>query len=119
MEANGASTSAKKLETIIITRRGSLGPTFQGVANYRQYAGTIISVTSTGLTFSAVWPFSLVCPSFSVPFDRLELERTSWALWEEPFALRIRGQPEYDVILSRDAVRWIRSRTTEPPFGRD
>ena len=115
--AKATPTVATKLETIVIARRGAPGPSFTGTANYRQYAGTIIGVTSKGLTFSAVWPFSLVCPSFSVQFEQLELQSTSWAMWNEPFALRVRGQPEYDIILSREAVEWVRSHTNHSPFG--
>lgn len=115
-ESKTASTVASKLETIVIARRGSSGPSFKGSATYRQYAGTIIRITPTGLTFSAIWPLSLVCPSFSVPFDQIDLRRTSWAMWDEPFALRLRNQPEYDVIVSRDTVQWVRSLTDQKPF---
>ena len=115
--ASPHSAGTKKLETIVIARHGSLGPVFKATANYRTYAGTIISVTSTGLAFSTVLPLGLLCPSFSVPFDQLELHSTSWALWDEPFALRLRDQPDYDIILSREAVQWIRSQTGQKPFG--
>jgi hypothetical protein len=109
----------RKLETIVVARRGTLGPIFRGNANYRQYAGVIIAVSPTGLTFSLVPPLNVMCSPFSVPFEQIELDRTDWALWPEPFALRLKNQPEIDIVLARDAVQWIRSLTDQKPFGWD
>ena len=109
----------RKLETIVITHRAS-GP-FEGDARYRQYAGTIVAVTGRGLRLSLIPipPLNIMAPALFLPFDEMAIERTSWALWTEPFALRMTNLPDIDIILGRDTVQWIRSRTSEPPFGRD
>ena len=49
----------------------------------------------------------------------MALERTSWALWPEPYALRMTNLSDIDIILSHDAVQWIRSETNAQPFGRE
>ena len=111
---------ARKLETVVVVHRGALRP-FAGDARYRQYAGTILAVTERGLRLSLIPipPLNILAPALFLPFDEMALERTDWALWTEPFALRMRNLPDIDIILGRDTVQWIRSRTGEPPFGGD
>ncbi len=110
---------ARKLETIVVTRRGALGSIVTGNANYRHYPGTVMTVTQQGLQLSQVPPLNVHCPWLILPFDQMELARTSWALWPEPFAIRMTNLPDIDIILGRDTVRWIRSKTDQRPFGWD
>ncbi len=109
---------ARKLETIVVTQRGALKP-LDGDASYRQYAGTIVTVTEAGLRLSLlpIPPLNVMAPALFLPFDEMALERTSWALWQEPFALRMRNLPDVDIILARDAVEWVRLRTGKSPFS--
>jgi len=109
---------ATRLETIVIAERGALRP-FDGNAQFRQYAGTIISVADGGLKASLIPipPLNFVTHSLFLPFGEMALERASWALWPEPYALRMTTLPDIDIILSRDAVQWIRSETDARPFG--
>lgn len=106
---------AKKLETILIARRGALGPSPHG--EYRRYAGVILGVHHRGLSLSLVPPFNLLCPPIDLPFDEMELQPTYWALWPDPLAIRMRNLPDFDIILAHDTVGWIRDRTKAPPFG--
>jgi hypothetical protein len=112
------SSRAKRLETIVVAQRGALRP-FDGNAQSRQYGGTIISVADGGLQLSQIPipPLNILTRSLFLPFTEMALERTSWALWPEPYALRMTDLPDIDIILSRDAVQWIRLETDAPPFG--
>jgi hypothetical protein len=112
------SSRAKRWETIVLAQRGAL-KLFDGNAQFRQYAGTIISVADGGLQLSLIPipPLNIVTRSLFLPFGEMALERTSWALWPEPYALRMTNLPDIDIILSRDAVQWIRLETDAPPFG--
>lgn len=109
---------AKRLETIVVAERGALRP-FDGNTQFRQYAGTIMSVADGGLQLSLIPipPLNIATRSLFLPFGEMALERTSWALWPEPYALRMTNLPDIDIILSRDAVQWIRSETDARPFG--
>ncbi len=110
---------ARKLETIVVTRRGALGTMETGNANFRRYPGTMMTVTRQGLQLSQVPPLNVNCPRLFLPFDQMSLERTIWALWSEPFAIRMTNLPDIDIILDRDTVRWLKSQTDQPPFGSD
>ena len=116
--AGPEAASARKLDTIVVTRRGRSGEAFT-VADFRQYPGTIIALTPTGLRLTAIPipPLNLMCPALLLPFDELALVRTSWALWPEPFALRMRRLPDIEIILARDTVQWLRTHTDQGPFG--
>ena len=111
---------AAKLETIVIAQRGALKP-FDANAQYTTYAGTILSVAESGLRLSLVPipPLNLMAPALFLPFDEMTLDRTSWALWPDPFAVRMKHLPDIDIILGRKTVEWIRSRTDRSPFGWD
>ena len=110
---------ARKLETIVIATRGLRTPNPFGKIGYRNHTGLILEVHDNGLALALVPPFNIMCPRLFLPFDEMELKQTDWALWPEPFAVRMRRLPEIDIILGRDAVRWIRGHTTRPPFGLD
>ena len=104
---------ARKIpETIVIAERGPTGP-----SGYRLYAATAIAVHEDGLQLAQLAPFSVLGPPVFLPFSEMDLVQTSWALWREPMALRMRALPHDDIILARDTVQWIRSHTASPPFG--
>jgi len=113
-----SSSDAKRLETIVVAQRGPLR-VFNETTQYRQYAGTILSVAEGGLRLSLIPipPLNILTPPLFLPFTEMALERTSWALWPEPYALRMANLPDIDIILSRDAVQWIRSEIDARPFG--
>jgi hypothetical protein len=117
----GRGTSApiatRLMDTIIIAARGSAGPLYTGNMAYRAYAGARIAVYEDGLALSLIAPFNVMCPPIHLPFDEMSLERTDWALWPEPFAIRMKRLPEIDIILARDTVQWLRGRTDRPPFA--
>jgi hypothetical protein len=117
----GRGTSApiatRRMDTIIIAARGSAGPLYAGNMAYRAYAGAKITVYEDGLALSLIAPFNVMCPPVHIPFDEMRLERTDWALWPEPFAIRMESLPEIDIILARDTVQWLRGRTDRPPFA--
>ena len=108
----GASTAprlaAKIPETIIIAGGGM---------SYRVYAATAITIHADGLTFRQIAPFGIRCDPLFLPFGDMALKPTSWALWPEPFALRLRDAPGLDIILDRSTVQWIREHVDGPPFG--
>lgn len=111
---------ARKLETIVVAHRGKLRP-FDGNADYRQYSGAIIEVTDGGLRLSLtpIPPLNIMSPALFLPFEEMELAQTVWALWPDPFALRMTKLPDIDIVVARDTVQWIRSQTDRPPFGWD
>lgn len=110
-------TARKVPETIIISARGTTGPLITGNIAYRLYGATVIAVHQDGIQLSQVTPFDIMCPPLFLPFDEMELTQTSWALWREPMAIRMRRLPDEDIILARDTIRWIRSQTERSPFG--
>jgi hypothetical protein len=109
--------ATKPMDTIVIAARGSAGPLYTGNMAYRAYAGAKITVYEDGLALSLIAPFNVMCPPVHLPFDEMELKQTSWALWPEPFALRMKRVPAIDIILGRDTVQWLRGRTDRPPFA--
>jgi len=115
--ARPARIATRPIDTIVITSRGSNGPFFTGNSAYRVYAGVKIGIDQDGLALSLIPPFNIMCPPIYLPFDEMSLEHTFWALWPEPFALRMQGLPDIDIILARDTVQWLRSGTDRSPFG--
>jgi hypothetical protein len=111
-----APIAVRTIDTIVIAARGSVGPLYTGNTAYRAYAGAKIAVYEDGLALSLIPPFNIMCPPIHLPFGEMDLERTDWALWPEPFAIRMKRLPEIDIILGRDTVQWLRARTDRPPF---
>ena len=109
--------ATRRMDTIIIAARGSTGPLYTGNIAYRSYPGVNITVGEDGLALSLIAPFNVMCPPIHLPFDEMDLVRTDWALWPEPFAIRMKRLPEIDIILARDTVLWLRDRTGRPPFA--
>ena len=116
-QAASAPIATKPIDTIVIAARGSSGPLYAGNTAYRAYAGVKITVYEDGLALSLIAPFNVMCPPIYLPFDEMDLKQTSWALWPEPFAIRMRGLPDIDIILGRDTVQWLRGRSDRPPFA--
>ena len=113
--ASSKATIARKIpETIIITGRGAIGGLHSGNRNYRVYAASNIAIHADGLSIRQIPPFNIRCRPLFLPFDKMELKQTSWALWPEPFALRMRRTPELDIIVDRRLVRWIREHIERP-----
>ena len=109
---------ARTMQTVVVTKRGAISP-FRRNTGYCQYAGTIVAVTERGLRLSLIPmpPLNILAPALFLPFEEMALGRTSWMLWPEAFALRMTDLPEIDIILDRETVHWIRSRTSKAPFG--
>ncbi len=113
-----ASTAiASKLETIVIAARDMRMPNPLRNPMYRQYPGVILAVYDEGLALKLVPPFNIHCPPLFLPFGEMEVEQTYWALWPEPFAIRMRQLPDVDIIVGRDTVRWLRGHIDRAPFG--
>lgn len=113
-----SSTSiALKLEVAVFAARGLRGPDAFRNSEYRHYAGLFISVHDQGLALSLVPPFNIMCPALFLPFDHMELKQTDWALWRDPFAIRMRQLPHIDIIIGRETVRWLREYVDKTPFG--
>lgn len=110
-------SNARKLESIVITRRGAMGGLYAGNAAYRVYPGVSMQIHDTGLALSLLPPLNVMCSPLFLPFEEMELMQTYWALWPEPFAIRMRQLPDVDIILGRDTVRWIREHVDTSPFS--
>jgi len=111
-----ASPIARKTpETIIVAQRGATGPLSPG--GFRNYAGVSIAVHDDGLALSLVPPFNILCPPIFLPYDGMAVVPTSWGLWPEPVAIRMRHAPDVDIIVARDTVRWLREHSRNGPFG--
>jgi hypothetical protein len=115
--SNSSVNASKTLDTIVVTRRGTSGPVLTGNVDYRQYPGALIRVQESGLSLSLVPPLNISCAPIELPFDEMELRPTVWALWPEPFSVRMRHLPNIDLVLARDTVQWIRAHTDRAPFG--
>lgn len=100
-------------ETIVIAGR------IPGVGDYRQYAGASVGIHRNGLSLSLVPPLNLMCSPLFLPFDRMELASTYWAMWPEPMAIRMAGLPDIDIIVGNDTVRWLREHSGAAPFRMD
>lgn len=112
-----SSAIARKLEVTVIAARDLRMPDpFQNPA-YRNYPGLLLNIHEQGLALSLVPPFNLLCPPLFLPFDEMDLKQTHWALWREPYAIRMRRLPETDIIIGRDTARWIREHIQGAPFG--
>ena len=104
----------RKLEAIVIAARGMDMPI--PVRNWRNYP-VMLAVHEDGISLSLMPPLNPLCSPLFLPFDEMALERTDWALWPEPFALRMRRLSDTDIIIGRDTVRWIREHIDREPFG--
>lgn len=113
--AAGGNAGPSKLETLVLIDRSGEG------VPYRSYAGAVIGVTDRGLRLSLlpIPPLNMLAPPVLLPFTEMTLAPTSWGLWQEPHALHMKRAPELQVVLSREAVSWIRMHTKHPPFGWD
>ena len=112
-----STATARKLEVAVIAQRDIRLPNPQLNPRFRNYPGLLMAIHDEGLEFSLIAPFSLMCPPLFFPFDEMELKQTYWALWPEPFAIRMRRLPDVDIIVGRDTVRWIREHIDRAPFG--
>lgn len=101
-------------ETIVITERRASGSLRQSRAGWRTYAGTRMEVHEDGLALSLVLPFNFMCPPLFLPFADMDIVETSWAMWTEPTAIRLRRDKEADIIIARDTARWLRSCAPVP-----
>lgn len=115
--ATSARIATKAIDTIVITARGSSGPLYTGNMAYRVYPGVKITIHEDGLALSLIPPLNIMCPPMYLPFDEMHLEQTYWALWPEPFAIRMQALSDVDIILGRDTVQWLRSGTDRSPFS--
>jgi hypothetical protein len=104
-------------DTIVITRRGASGPIFTGNAEYRQYTGAIIAVHDGSLSISLLPPFNIMCPKIEIPLDDMELSRTDWALWPDPYVIRMRNLASLDIIIGNDTRKWLKSTLDYVPFN--
>jgi hypothetical protein len=93
------------------------GPTFwqRAATPWRLHAGVMISVVDSGLLLSQVFLFRLLCPPIYLPFAEMTISPTSWALWSEPVAIRMRQLPDTDIILGQDAAQWLREKFDQSP----
>ena len=114
---NRLQSRARKLDSIVIAKRGASGGLPFGTADFRVYP-IMIGIHDTGLSMSVIPPLNLVmCPPLFLSFDEMKLEETTWALWPSPYAIRMRQSPDFDIIVGRDTVRWVREYTDRAPFG--
>ena len=109
--------STKAIETIVVTKRGSSGGHFLRNSQYRQYAGVRMVLRGDGLALSILPPLNIGTPPLFLPFDDMQLAETSWALWPQPSAIRMRGTPELDIIVDRSVARWIRDHADRSGRG--
>ena len=108
---------ARKLETTVIAARGLRSLVRFRIRDHRKYAGLLIDIHVQGLALSLLPPFNIMCPPVFLPFDEMDLNVTDWALWSEPYAIRMRRLPEIDIILGPETVRWIRDHVDRAPFA--
>lgn len=105
---------AARLETLVIAERGS-----GRLSGYRQYAGLRLALHPDGIAAGLIPipPFNLDCKPLFLPFADMAVAETDWMLWESPVALRMKDAPDYDIIIGRDTLGWIRGHIDAPPFG--
>lgn len=109
---------ARKIpETLIIAARNSAGGIAYGNLAYRLYGASAVAVRADGLELTQIPPFNVMCPPLFLPFDGMTVTETSWALWPQPIAVRMRQLPDLDIILRHETVRWIREHIDRTPFG--
>jgi hypothetical protein len=108
---------ARKLEVTVIAARSLRIPDPLHNPAHRHYPGLILAVHDEGLALSLVPPFNIMCSRLFLPFDEMDLKQTDWALWPDPFAIRMRRLPDIDIIIGRDTVRWLRQIVERAPFG--
>lgn len=108
---------ARKLEVMVIAERGLGMPSPFQSKSFRKYPGLVLAIHDEGLELSLIPPINILCPPLFLPFDEMELEQTDWALWPEPFAIRMRQLPDVDIIIGRETVRWLREYADPSVFG--
>lgn len=108
---------ASKIETAVITTRGATGGLYTGNLRYRVYPGLLVAILEDGLALSLLPPFNIMCPALFLPFDEMQLKETDWALWPNPFAIRMTRTPDLDIVVDRRVVGWIREHVDRAPFG--
>ena len=108
---------ARKLEVAVIAARGLRTPDRFRNRDHRKYAGLLIDIHDEGLALSLVPLFNIMCPPLFLPFDEMGLKQTDWALWREPYAIRMRQLPDTDIIIGGVTVQWLRQHIDRAPFG--
>ncbi|WP_310468897.1 hypothetical protein [Sphingomonas sp.] len=104
--------TTKSIETVVVTERkdGSR----LAINAFRNYAGVRMVLRRDGLALSILPPLNISTPPLFLPFDEMELKETSWALWPQPYAIRMRRAPGLDLIVDRGVARWIRDHAERP-----
>jgi hypothetical protein len=110
----GERIARKVPETIVIVARTPGDKTVLGRFLFRQHAGADFAIHETGLALKLVPPFGLACPPMFIPFDAMTLAPTSWMLWRDPYALRMRGLDGLEIIIGRKVVHWLQEHVQPP-----
>ena len=105
--------SPTRLETIVIVSRDADDGTILGQLQFRQYPA-LLAVHKDGLSIRAVPLLGVLCAPLFIRFDDMALKPTSWMLWRDPYAMRMRGLDGTEIILGDDAVRWLRGHVDAP-----
>lgn len=111
--ARGAKVSATRLETIVIMSRDADDGTILGPLQFRQYPA-LLTVHEDGLSIRAVPLLGVMCAPLLIRYDDMALKPTSWMLWRDPYALRMRGLDGTEIVLGDDTVRWLRDHVDAP-----
>jgi hypothetical protein len=113
--STGSSVLARKTpETIVITKSGANGSVIAGNFSYTLYSWSSLQVHENGLGFSTIFPVSLICPPFFLPFNQMKLEAAKWDLWSKPIAITMNGLPEHVVIFHGNTIEWISNHVPWP-----
>jgi hypothetical protein len=104
--------ATKGIETVVVTERKDGSRLAINV--FRNYAGVRMVLRRDGLALSILPPLNISTPPLFLPFDEMELKETSWALWPQPYAIRMRRAPGLDLIVDRGVARWIRDNAERP-----
>jgi hypothetical protein len=108
---------ARKIpETIVIAKRGANGWQQGWRQGFMRYPWTIVSVLEDGLLISAIPPVNLFCKDIYLPFDVMKIERHSWMLWQDPYAISMDKASDLIVIIGQDTLHWLRQNTGRIPF---
>lgn len=96
---------ARRMQTVILTG-GDIG--------WNSYKGiTTVAVSSDGLVFRIMIPFSMFHPTLLVPFREISVAPAKWYLIGKSFRLTFAGVENVQMIIDDKLMEWIEQQSRE------
>jgi len=98
-ESEPATANSQRMQTVILTG---------GAVGWNSYKGIItVSVTSDGILFQLMGPFSFFHPPLLISYRDVHVEPKQWYLFGESFQMTFASVKDVQMIIHSELFEWI------------